>query len=187
MKKNKGWTTLSTQTKYDNPWMRVEESQVIAPSGIKTIYGVVRCKRLAVGIVPVDKDKNIWLVGQQRYPTENYSWEIPEGGGDLKVDPLETGKRELQEETGFSAKEWLKLAEVDISNCITDEKGVIYLARGLTQGNTKFDETEVLDIKKLPIEEAFSWVHEGRIKDSISMIGLLKLEIMVKTGKLLLD
>jgi hypothetical protein len=93
------WTTLSSKPVYENPWILVEEHQVINPAGGKGIYGKVHFKNKAIGIVALDDQKNTWLVGQFRYPLNEWSWEIPEGGGPIGADVLLSAKRELKEET----------------------------------------------------------------------------------------
>ncbi|MEM6723516.1 MAG: NUDIX hydrolase, partial [Bacteroidota bacterium] len=103
------WTKLSEALQYDNPWIRITEHQVLNPNGNPGIYGVVHFKNVAIGIVPLDEEYNTWLVGQYRYTLEQYSWEIPEGGGPLGTDPLKSAKRELLEETGITAKEWTNI------------------------------------------------------------------------------
>ena len=97
------WTTLSSRLMYENPWIRVREDQVLRPDGQPGIYGVVEFKNRAVGVLPVDDEGCIWLVGQHRYPLNSYSWEIPEGGSPQTEPPEETAQRELKEETGLSA------------------------------------------------------------------------------------
>src|SRR4028118_1164079 len=100
------WKTLSTRPLYDNPWINVREDQVINPKGGNGIYGVVHMKNKAIGIIPVDEEGYTWLVGQYRYSVDEYSWEIPMGGGPIEIDVLESAKRELKEETGFTAARW---------------------------------------------------------------------------------
>jgi 8-oxo-dGTP pyrophosphatase MutT (NUDIX family) len=178
MKKN-SWKKIKTQLKYDNPWIRVEEDAVINPKGGKGIYGRVHFKNVAVGIIPIDEDGNTWLVGQYRYPLEKYSWEIPEGGCPFGEGELESAKRELKEETGLIASEWVTLLRIHTSNSVCDERGVVFVARGLTQGESQFDDTEDLKIMKLPLEEAFQMVLDGKITDSISMAALLKLKVVM--------
>ena len=103
------WKTLESKDIYDNPWISVREDKVINPSGGDGIYGVVHFKNLAIGIVPIDKDGYTYLVGQYRYSLEEYSWEIPMGGGPLDIDKLESAKRELKEETGLVAHKWTEI------------------------------------------------------------------------------
>lgn len=171
------WKLLHTKIEYDNPWIRVEEDDIINPNGGKGIYGRVHFKNVAVGIIPIDEEGNTWLVGQYRYPLDEYSWEIPEGGCPIGEKELDAAKRELKEETGLIAEHWEEFLRIHTSNSVSDERGVVFLAKNLKQGETQFEETEDLKIKKLPLEEAFQMVMNGEITDSISMAALLKLKV----------
>lgn len=168
------WTVLSSRDIYDNPWIHVREDQVLNPKGGKGIYGVVSFKNKAIGIIPIDKDLNTWLIGQYRYPLEEYSWEIPMGGGLIAIDKLESAKRELKEETGFTAAKWTLISRIHTSNSVTDEEGWIFLAEELSEGETEFEDTEVLKIWKLPFKEALDMVMRDEITDSLSIAGILK-------------
>jgi ADP-ribose pyrophosphatase len=174
------WKKLSEEVVFDNPWIRLETHDVINPSGGKSLYGKVHFKAFAIGIIPMDEEGNIWLVGQWRYTLNEYFWEIPMGGGDLNVERLDSAKRELKEETGLSATKWTELLKMHTSNSVTDEVGYAYLAEGLTQGETEFDETEDLEIKKLPFWEAYEMVIDGRITDSLTMTAIFKLAHILK-------
>jgi 8-oxo-dGTP pyrophosphatase MutT (NUDIX family) len=168
------WKTLSGELKYENKWISVTEFQVINPSGGKGIYGKVHFKNKAIGIVPVDQEMNTWLVGQYRYTLNEWSWEIPEGGGPFNEPPVEAAKRELQEETGLRAEHWTNILRFHTSNSVTDEEGFIFLAEGLTQGDAALEETEAdMKIRKLPLKDAVQMVMEGKITDGLSVMGLL--------------
>lgn len=168
------WTTLSVVEVYENPWIRITHREVLNPMGRPGIYGVVHFKNLAVGIVPIDENGNTWLVGQYRYALNRYSWEIPEGGCPVGADPLEAAQRELREETGLIASKWTKLLDTAISNSVTDELGVVYLAQGISEeGPPDPEETEELQLRKLPLEEALQMVYSGEITDSLSIMGLM--------------
>lgn len=168
------WKTKSKTTIYQNPWIKLEEHEVVIPSGKDGIYGKVIFKNKALAIVPIDEDLNTWLVGQYRYTLEEYSWEIPMGGGLLELDILDSAKRELKEETGLTANKWTKIMRLHTSNSVTDEEGFVFLAEDLTQGETEFEETEQLQVIKLPLKEAIQKVMNGEITDAISIAGLLK-------------
>lgn len=176
------WTTLTTTEIFDNNWIRVTEHQVINPSGGKSLYGKVHFKNKAIGIVVLDKEDNTWLVGQFRYTLNAWSWEIPEGGGPLEKDILESAKRELKEETGLTAKVWKKLMLFHTSNSVTDEEGHIFLAEDLEEGESELEETEAdLKVWKLPFNEALRMVMDGEITDSMSVAGILKVAIIKAT------
>ncbi|ALI98112.1 NUDIX domain-containing protein [Rufibacter tibetensis] len=177
------WTTLESTPIYSNPWISVREEQVINPGGGRGIYGVVSMKNKAIGIIPIDDEGNTWLVGQYRYTVNEYSWEIPMGGGPIGIDPLESAKRELKEETGFTAAEWTNIGRIHTSNSVTDEEGFIFLAEDLTAGETEFEETEDLKIWKLPLHEAVRMAMDSEITDAISIAGLLKAEKILLTRR----
>ena len=171
------WIRLGTIPQYDNPWISVTEDQVINPAGNKGIYGIVHFKNLAIGVIPMDQDGNIYMVGQFRYVSGKYSLEIPEGGGPIGIDPFDSAKRELKEETGLEAKTWEKLFEMDLSNSVTDERAIVYLATDLQQGAPNPEETEELTVSKIQINEAYQMVLDGEITDSITVASIFKMKI----------
>lgn len=177
------WKTLSKALAYDNPWIRVEEHQVLNPAGKPGIYGVVHFKNQAVGVIPYE-DGYVWMVGQFRYTLAQYSWEIPEGGSPVGEDPLITAQRELKEETGLSAQHYQPIVEMHLSNSATDEWGIIYLATGLEAGEADPEDTEDLSVKKMRLEEVFAEVEAGRITDSLTVAGVYKLMVMKLRGAL---
>lgn len=168
------WKTLSSEVKYENRWISVTESQVINPSGGKGIYGKVHFKNKAIGVIPVDNEMNTWLVGQFRYTLNEWHWEIPEGGGPMADPPLVSAQRELREETGLTAKKWTQIIRLHTSNSVTDEEGFVFLAEDLEMGESALEETEAdLKVWKLPVKDALKMVLEGKITDSMSVMGLL--------------
>lgn len=184
MEEHNPWTILDSRKIYENNWIGVTEHQVLNPSGGKGIYGEVHFRNYAIGILPLDQDMNTWLVGQYRFPIKAYSWEIPEGGGPLGLEPLDSAKRELQEETGLIATEWMEVQRMHLSNSVSNELAIIYIARGLTMGEAEPEETEELVLRKLPFEEAYQMAMDGRITDSMSVAALLKTKILLLEGKL---
>jgi len=170
------WKRQSSKPLFENPWLSLHEDIVINPGGGTSHYGKINFKNLAIGIIPLDENNNTWLVGQYRYVPDCYSWEIPMGGGPLGINPLESAKRELREETGLIANDWQELMKLHTSNSVTDERGLVYVARELTQGETEFEEAEELLIQQLPLDEAIERVLSGEITDAISVAGLLKLK-----------
>ncbi len=173
------WKSLSQRKIYNNPWISLTEHEVINPNGGKGIYGVVHFENLAIGILAIEKDGAVWLVGQYRFPINGYSWEIPEGGGPHNDDPLASAIRELKEETGFKAKYWKEIQRMHLSNSVSDEVGIIYLAYDLEEGEAEPEETEKLMIRKVPFPEALEMVKKGEITDSISVAAILKLKLLM--------
>jgi 8-oxo-dGTP pyrophosphatase MutT (NUDIX family) len=174
------WQTISSTDVYNNPWIQVIHHEVINPAGKPGIYGKVSFKNKAIGIVPIDKEGYTYLVGQFRFTLNEYSWEIPEGGCPIGTDPLDSAKRELKEETGFTANKWTYIGRVHTSNSVTDEEGFIYMAEDLTAGETEFEETENLQIKRVHITEAINMVMNSEITDTISTTALLKVAQLLK-------
>jgi 8-oxo-dGTP pyrophosphatase MutT (NUDIX family) len=167
------WTTLSRRPVYENPWVAVREDQVIRPDGQPGIYGVVHFKNIAVGVLPVDDQGRVWLVGQYRYTLDQYSWEIPEGGGPEGEPPEATAHRELREETGLAAGRLELLATAHLSNSVSDEIAYIYRATDLRYGDSAPEGTERLHARPVAWAEAWAMLRRGEITDAMSVIALL--------------
>ena len=176
------WTTLDCKTAYENPWIKVTHRNVLNPSGNPGIYGVVHYTNIAIAIVPLDEENNTWLVGQYRYTLEEYSWEIPEGGGPKNEPPLQSAKRELLEETGITANQWSVVGKLHLSNSVTDEVALIFVAKDLTFGRAEPEDTEDLKIKKVPFEEVVNMVMQGEITDALAVAAILKIKVMMDGG-----
>lgn len=168
------WKILDSEVKYENNWIQVVHQNVINPSGGKGVYGTVNFKNIAVGVVPIDKDGNTWLVGQYRFPLNEYSWEIPEGGCPDGEEVMETAKRELKEETGLIAQNWSLISKLHTSNSVCNEVAYIFLAEEITQSESQPEDTEQLQVKKVPLKEALELVLADKITDSMSVAGILK-------------
>jgi 8-oxo-dGTP pyrophosphatase MutT (NUDIX family) len=167
------WKTLSSRTHYENPWIRVREDQVIRPDGLPGIYGVVEFKNRAIGVLPVEDDGSVWLVGQYRYPLNAYSWEIPEGGCPESESPEATARRELHEETGMTAGQIELLATSHLSNSVSDELGYLYRATDLHHGENNPEGTEQLTVRRFEWSEVCRMLKAGEITDSLSVMALL--------------
>jgi len=178
------WKIIDEQEVYNNAWIRLTEYNVINPGLGKGIYGKVHFKNIAVGVMVLDEQLNTYLVGQYRFTLNAYSWEIPEGGGPVGTDPLESGKRELLEETGLIAQEWMPMIKMHLSNSVSDELAIIYLARQLTQDQPSPEETEQLVVKKIPFAEAVEMVENELITDSMSVAAIYKVQLLLAQGKL---
>ncbi|MCU0324409.1 MAG: NUDIX hydrolase [Spirosomaceae bacterium] len=168
------WKILDTEIPYENNWIKVVHQNVINPSGGSGIYGTVHFKNIAVGVVPIDSDENTWLVGQYRFPLNEYSWEIPEGGCPNGEEVLDTAVRELKEETGLIAQKWTLISKLHTSNSVCNEVAYIFLAEDLSISEAEPEETEQLALWKIPFKEALQMVLEDKITDSMSVAGILK-------------
>ncbi len=178
------WTVLSRATVYENNWIRVDHHDVLGPSGGPGVYGTVHFKHQATGVVPIDGDGNVVLVGQYRFPLRAYSWEIPEGGGELSAPALEAAQRELREECGLVAECWKEIVAMDLSNSVTDEHSTAFLAWELSAVPAQPDETEKLQVARVPFWEAVDRVKRGEIRDAISVAALVRVALMAMQGEL---
>ncbi|MEJ2273306.1 MAG: NUDIX hydrolase [Woeseiaceae bacterium] len=169
-----GWHRHSTRVVYENNWIVVREDEVTNPGGGHNLYGHVHFRNVAVAILPLDEDGCTHLVGQSRYTLNEHSWELPMGGAPLGEDPLEAAKRELKEETGLSASHWREVLRLHLSNSITDELGIAYVATGLTSGERQLEETEDIIVRTLPLEDAVQMALDGEITDAMSVATLLR-------------
>jgi 8-oxo-dGTP pyrophosphatase MutT (NUDIX family) len=162
---------------YENAWVTVWHDDVDRPDGSPGIYGVVHFANLAAGVVALDDQDRIVLVGQHRYTLDAYSWEIPEGGVPIGESPLDGARRELREETGVEAGRWQELARVDLSNSITDEQAVLFLATDLTHGDAEPEPTEALEVRWVPFDEALAMSIDGRITDVMSVAAIQRVAL----------
>lgn len=175
MSERNPWKKISGHEVYDNRWINVQEHKVINPGGGEGIYGVVSFKNKAIGVIPIDDDNNTWLVGQYRYALNEYSWEIPMGGGPVGQNVLQSAQKELKEETGITARSWTNIMRIHTSNSATDEEGFVFVAKDLQFGERELEESESdLKLWKLPFKGVVKMVMEGKITDAISVAGILK-------------
>jgi 8-oxo-dGTP pyrophosphatase MutT (NUDIX family) len=171
------WTRNARRVAYENPWLTLWHDDVTRPDGEPGIYGVVHFANLAAGVLVLDDDDRVLLVGQHRYPVDAYSWEIPEGGVPAGETALDGAKRELREETGVEATDWQELARVHLSNSVTDELAVLFLATGLTHGVATPDGTEDLAICWLSLEDVLAMTLDGRISDAMTVVAVERLAL----------
>lgn len=180
------WRRGPGRVVYDNPWIRVTEFDATAPTGNPALYGLVSFKNLAIAILPLHADGTVPMVGQHRLPFGDYSWEIPEGGGLRDRDPLESAKRELAEETGLAARNWREVMRLQLSNSVTDELAIGYLALDLhpSEVGHEADDTEALATARVPFREVLDAAMAGEIQDVLTVAMLLKAYHMAREGAL---
>lgn len=184
MEHNNPWQIKGAKEIYNNPWIAVTEYDVINPSGNPGIYGKVHFKNVAIGVITLDEQLHTHLVGQFRFPLNQYSWEIPEGGAPEGEDPLEAAKRELKEETGLLAEHWTHILTMHLSNSVSDEIALVYLAQGLQQEEADPEETEDLRVKSVSLDNLYESVNAGEITDSMTVAAVLKVKLMLSDGKI---
>jgi len=170
------WRRLSRRVAYENPWIEVRHDDVVRPDGKPGIYGVVHFRHRAIGVVPIVGDR-ILLVGQFRYALDRYSWEVPEGGGDLDEEPEAAARRELAEETGYTGGTWRELCRAELSNSVTDEITILFVASDLDAGPASPEGTEQLQLRWVPFDEVMAMIRRGEITDAMTILALQQLAL----------
>lgn len=168
------WKKHHSRTVFENDWMAVLEDRVTNPGGGENLYGHIHFKNVAVAILPVDEKGHTRLVGQSRYTLGAYSWELPMGGAPLHEPPVDAARRELEEETGLVAGELVELMRLHLSNSITDELGIAFIATDLSAGTLQHEDTEDITVRSLPVDEAVQMALDGEITDALSVAALLR-------------
>lgn len=169
------WKTLRSELVYESPWIGIIRNEVINPSGKPGIYSTITFKNKAIGVIPIDENLQTWVVGQFRYPVNSYSWEIPEGGGKPDVPYRESAARELMEETGIKAEKLHQLMTMHLSNSASDEEAIVFVATELSFGLPEPEETEILQLRKIPFEQLYQMVLNNEITDAITVAAVLKI------------
>lgn len=167
------WKVIDTREVYTNAWIRVREDRVLRPDGTPGIYGVIEFEP-AVAVVAVSDDREVYLVGQYRYPTQTYSWEVISGYANEGEDTLTAARRELREEAGLTAEHWMDLGVCEISNSVTDQFAFMYLATGLSAVTASPDATEDLAMRRLPLLDAVRMAQSGEIAQSVSATAVFR-------------
>ena len=178
------WTTLDKKLVYESPWIGVSHHNVLNPAGKPGTYSVVHFKNFAIGVLPLDENFNTWIVGQYRYPFNLFTWEIPEGGGQLNIDPLESAKRELEEECGIIADKFTFIQHMQLSNSATDEVAYLYIAQGLSFTKSQPGDDEELHVKKIHFDTLYEMVLKGEVTDSLTVAAVLKTKLLMLEGKI---
>lgn len=178
------WTVKGVTQAFANDWFHIDAHELIHPGGAPGTYSVIRVRRLAVGVLPIEADGSVHLVGQWRFPLGRYSWEMPEGGAEPGEPAMECARRELGEETGVKAGRLEPILELDLSNSLTDERAMIFLATDLTPGEASPEPTEVLKRRRAPFREVLAAVADGYIRDAMSVAGVLRAHHMAVSGQL---
>lgn len=178
------WTIRATRPVYDNPWLTLIENDITHANGKPGLYTIVHVKRVATGVVALDRDGHVFLVGQHRFPLKAYSWELPEGGCEPGEEPAAAIRRELKEEAGVTARTWRHILTLHLSNMLLDEVAHGYLATDLEVGAPEPEEVEVLRLRRVPFGDAIEMIVRGEITDAITVALLLRVKLMASRGEL---
>jgi len=178
------WTINDVHTAYENPWVKIRHHDVARPDGKPGVYGVVSFANLAIGVLPLFADGTVPMVGQFRFPLARETWELPEGGGPKDQPPLASAQRELKEETGCTAENWVEYGQADLSNSVTDERAHLFLAWDLTQGEAAPEPDEVFTYKRVTFGELLQDIHTGRVDDALTQLLVLTAVTKALAGQL---
>jgi ADP-ribose pyrophosphatase len=166
---------LSSKVVYRGPVFWVTTDYVTEPGGVRVRRDVVRHSGSVV-ILAVDERRSqpyVLLERQYRHAAENYLWELPAGRIDKGEKPLAAAKRELLEETGYTAARWKRILNFYASPGFVAETMSLYLARGLRAGTAQPEADEMIEQRMVPLSIAFRWVMRGTIRDAKTISGLL--------------
>ena len=178
------WRSDGEETLFQNPWLRLTRHPATAPTGAAADYVVMRPTNVGTGVLPIHDDGTVTLVGQQRFALANYSWEMPEGGAPMDEDPFDGVRRELAEEAGLEAEHWRPALTMELSNSITDEIAMTWLAWGLSPVPTDPDPTEIITVVRVPFVDLLDEIGRGTIRDAMTVATAYKAYHMAMTGQL---
>lgn len=178
------WTTVSSRTVYENPWMRVTEDHVITPRGAKGVYGVTRFPAPGCSILALDAEGHTWIVGQHRHAVNRYTWEIPAGSIGSDPDPLTGAQREFSEETGFTAAKWHPFLHLSPINAATNLESFGFVAWDLSPGTPHPDDGEELTLRRVPFTGVLEMVLGGEITSAVSVATVLQAHTLALRGRM---
>lgn len=176
------WITKNSKIVYETEWMKIREDEVVRPDGSDGKYSYVETPD-SVYIVPITDEGEVYLIAQWRYPTKTYSWELPGGGGD-DGDILESAKRELKEETGLEADEWVEVGLLQPMNGVVAEIEHVFIAKKLrkTEEHKQTDEG-IEEIRKVNLNEVAEMIGNGQITDAQTIAAFTKARLFLEKKK----
>lgn len=175
---------LSSTDLHEDGWLKLEGHQVIRPDGSTGAYNIVRMRKLGVGVLPIDADGCVMMIGQWRLPLGHYSWEMPEGGCEAGEEPLDAAKRELREEAGLTAARWIKALDLDLSTTLTDERSVSFIAFDLDAGPAQPEGREVIQRRRAPFIEVLERIDSGEVREAMTVATILRAAHLARSGAL---
>lgn len=178
------WVDRSSTTVFENGWVRLTAHAATAPTGADATYAVLRPKSVATGVLPIHADGTVTLVGQPRFALMNYSWEMPEGGAPFDENPFDGVRRELAEEAGLAARTWVEVLHMELSNSLTDERAICWLAWNLEPVPVDPDPTEVIAVARVPFTALLEEIGRGAVRDSMTVATAFRAYHMAREGLL---
>lgn len=164
---------LSTREIYRNPWVRLREDRIVRPDGKEHIFGVIE-QKAGSSVLALNSRDEAYLVREYKYGIGRESLEVMSGGIEPGETPLDAARRELKEEAGLTARDWLDLGVVDPFTTAVNSPNYIFLARDVEQGEREPDEGEYIEIVKLPFQEVVAMAMRGEITHAASCVVILK-------------
>jgi ADP-ribose pyrophosphatase len=174
------WQVTSSESVYHNHWMKVREDQVIRPDGEPGIFGVVTFMP-GVSVLPITEDGYAYVTEEYRYAIGHNSIEAASGGIEGGASPLETAKKELQEETGLTATEWIDCGMVDPLTSTMVSQQYMFVARGLKHGKSNPEGTEVITVHKIKLDELYQMVLDGKITHAPTCVLILRAKLVINS------
>lgn len=170
---NNPFKLLTSKVVYQNRWIKVREDGVVRPGGKEGIFGIVEMMP-GSSVLPIDEDGNVMLIKEYRYAVERVTLEVISGGIDEGETPLAAAKRELLEEAGVKASEWVELGSIDPFTTVVSSPNYLFIAKGLQHLSPDPDEGEIIERIVVPYTEALAMVNDGRITHAGSCVLILR-------------
>jgi 8-oxo-dGTP pyrophosphatase MutT (NUDIX family) len=178
---NNPWQTISSETIFENPWIKLVKDEVITPSGKPGSYTILEAKPFV--IVVAIQDEQVLMIDQHRYPINKTTLEFPAGGIDGAEAPLNAAKRELKEETGYEASDWEAVGQFYEIASISRQPGHLFIARGLNKTDKNdMAEDGISGCRLVKIQDLENMIANGRIVDALTPAVLLKAQLHIRKG-----
>jgi ADP-ribose pyrophosphatase len=179
MQQHGPWQIVRSHAIYKDAWLEVRKDDVIRPDGAPGTHGVVLLKP-GVSVLALDDEQRVYLTDEFHYGVGRRTIEVVSGGREIEEDPLAAARRELEEELGITADEWIALGSFDPFTTMLSAPAELYLARRLTFGAARQEGTENIRCVKVGFDEAIAMVMDGRITHGPSCVVILKAARLIR-------